>query len=83
MTDLIGFVLPFFIDIINRKISNSKARFIVSMLVCAVVALLLNLDKLQSGDVGSLLGSIGIIFTEAQLVYKAYWEKSKIRAKLL
>ena len=81
MQDFAGFILPPFIDLINRRIENSKVRFWVSMLVCVAVAVVLNLDKLNSFD--ELLGKASLIFAQAQIVYKTYWEKSGIREKIV
>lgn len=83
MQDLVGFVLPFFVDFINKNVANSQLRFAVSLLAAAVVATVLNLDKLQSGSWEELLGKIGLVFAEAQLVYKLYWEKSAVRENVL
>lgn len=83
LQDLVGLILPFLIDFVNRNIANSNLKFLVSMVACAGVAVLLNLDKLQSGSFEELLGKAGLIFTEAQVVYKLYWEKSQIRAKMI
>lgn len=82
MTDLIGLVMPFFIDYINRNIANSSVRFVISLVSCLIVAALLNLQKLTGGDVSGVLASAGIIFTEAQAVYKLYWDKSQLRREL-
>lgn len=81
MQNLVGLVLPFLIDIINSRIEEAKVRFAVSLLVCVVVGVLLNLDKLNRPE--DLLGSIAIIFSTAQATYKLYWEKSAPREKVL
>ena len=47
----------------------------------AQVAVVLNLDKLNSFD--ELLGKASLIFAQAQIVYKTYWEKSGIREKMV
>lgn len=81
MENFVGFILPPFIDLINRHIANSTAKFWISMLACVVVALVLNLDKLNSLD--ELLGKASLIFAQAQIVYKTYWEKSRMREKMV
>lgn len=83
MQDLVGFVIPFFIDFINKHVENSTVRFIISLVSSFVVAALLNLDKLQSGSWDELLGKTGLVFAEAQVVYKLYWEKSTLRENVL
>lgn len=81
MQDFAGFILPPFIDLINRNIANSKVRFWISMFACVAVAVVLNLDKLNNFD--ELLGKASLIFAQAQIVYKTYWEKSRMREKMV
>jgi hypothetical protein len=82
MENLIGFILPPVIDIINVKISNVTLKFWVSFIVCLAVAVIFNLDKLTLADLPTLLGNVGIIFSEAQIVYKTYWANSSLRTSL-
>lgn len=39
MLKLIGILLPFITDVINRRFANSDVRFAVSMAVCAVAGI--------------------------------------------
>ena len=82
MQDLVGFALPFIVDVINKKFPDSPVRFIIVLLSCIGAATLLNLDKLQSGDWGEILGKVGIIFTESQIIYHLYWKDSQARFKV-
>jgi hypothetical protein len=77
---LVGFILPPFIDLLNNKVTNTVVKFWVSLLVCTVIGVVLNLDKLK--DPTQLLGTLGIIFAEAQTVYHTYWQQSKARQEL-
>lgn len=79
---LIGLVLPPFIDFINAKITNSKLRFVVSLIVCTLVALVLEFmnGTLKYADMSEVLTSVALVFTSAQVVYKLYWEKSTMRS---
>jgi len=79
MQDLIGIILPGFIDLINRNVKNSTLRYWIAFGVSVVVAVALNLDKLQSGSWEELAGKIGLVFTEAQIVYKGVWEDLGVR----
>jgi len=83
MLELIGLVLPFLIDIINKHITNSKVKFLISLFVSLALAAWIKFDALVGGDVLSVLQSAGIVFAEAQTVYKLYWEKSAVRTALL
>jgi hypothetical protein len=80
MQDLIGFILPPVIDLVNQKISNAKAKFWIAMAICMIIGTIVNLDKLN--DLNGLLGSIAIIFAESQAVYKTYWGTSGARETL-
>jgi len=77
LQNLIGLVLPPVIDLINKKIGDERIRFAVSILLCIVVGLLINLDKLN--DLNSLLGNMAVVFATAQTTYNLYWKKSTLR----
>lgn len=79
MQDFVGFILPPFIDMINKHIQNATARFWAAIVISLAVATCLNLDKLNNFQ--DLLGSTALVFAEAQIVYKTYWEGSKLRSK--
>jgi len=74
-----GLVLPPVIDLVNQYVSNKILKFWVSMLICLVVAGILNFDKIASGNWAEFLGIAGFIFTQAQAVYKTYWSESRAR----
>lgn len=74
-----GAVMPPVIDLINRKITNSKIRYVISMVICLVLGTIFNLGELNPGDI---LASGAIIFAAAQTVYKTYYYKSDVRAKI-
>ena len=79
---LVGLILPPFIDFINARITNSKLRFVVSLIVCTLVALVLEFmnGTLKYADMSEVLTSVALVFTSAQVVYKLYWEKSTMRS---
>lgn len=86
--ELIGLLLPALIDLINRKIADSDARFWVSVVICGIVGAFVNwlatgfnfVDAMAGFQ--SLTASIMAIFGLAQLSYKAVWEKSGVRSAL-
>ncbi len=84
---LVGLILPPFIDFINKNIANSKVKFVISLLVSLVVAVAvkfyegkLTLDAL--GNVPALLTTAGVIFAEAQVVYKLLYHNSALERKI-
>lgn len=76
---LAGAVMPPVIDLINNKVANSTVRYFISMAICLILGGLLNLGKLNPGDI---LASGAIIFAAAQTMYKTYWSSSNARAKV-
>jgi len=80
LTNLIGFILPPFIDLINTRVANSIVRFWISMLFCVAVGVIINLEKIKNPE--EFLGSIALVFATAQITYKTYWEKSAPRQEL-
>src|SRR3990167_1752276 len=82
-----GLALPFVIDFVNRNILNSKIRFWASFVICVVIALAVNFNKVLEvnnwQDAGVLTGQVSFIFAQAQIVYKLYWEKNPLRTKII
>jgi len=83
----VGIGLPVVIDFVNARVANSKIRFVLSVVICAVVALALNFNKVLEvnnwQDAGILAGQVSFIFAQAQIVYKLYWEKNPLRTKII
>jgi hypothetical protein len=78
---LIGFILPPFIDLVNKYIANSNIRFVISLVLCLIVG---GVAKAMSGqldfsNVPAILTSAGVIFAEAQITYKLYWKDASLR----
>lgn len=82
MTELVGLIVPFFIDFINRRVTNSDVRFWISMGVCALIGVALNYSAIMAGSVEEVAKSASLVFASAQLTYKLYWEKSNLRENL-
>jgi hypothetical protein len=80
MQDLVGFILPPVIDLINRKVANAILRFWIAMAVCVLVGVIVHINELNNLE--NILGSIGVIFAESQIVYKTYWANSGVRDSL-
>ena len=76
-----GFVLPVAVDFINKRIKNHKIKYVVALLLSVVVGALFHINELTNAP--EVLATIGIVFAESQTIYKLYWEKSELRAKML
>jgi len=79
--ELIGFLLPPVIDLINNRIASSKVKYLISLLISIGLGALVNYDNLYGTS--EILGSSAVIFAEAQTFYKLYWENSKPRSAIL
>ena len=84
MINLIGFLLPPLIDLINRKVSDSDARFWISVLVCSLFGIALEVATmgLVFTSVDPYVESILAMFGLAQLSYKALYEGSNLQTTI-
>lgn len=80
-TQLVGFLLPPIIQILNKDIpeKNQKQRFLATLATCLVTALVLNFNKLQLDTLDQVLTSFTLIFAESQAVYKLYFKQSAVK----
>lgn len=81
-TELVGLVLPPFIDYLNREVPNENERFLVAVMVCVAVAVLTKWSNLQSGSATEVMTTASIIFLQSQVIFKLYFKNSFIREKL-
>ena len=81
-----GWVMPAIVDLVNQHVTNSRVRFILSIIITFLLATLLNLDQLVSinswADAGVFAGTVSFLFAQSQIAYKLYWEKSQLRSNL-
>lgn len=78
---IVGFALPPFIDVVNTKITNSKVRFVVSLVVSLLIGLVTVFftEGLDFSNPSNILLGAAAAFTTAQVTYKQYYENSKAR----
>lgn len=74
---IIGALLPPVIDLINRRISSSKVRYVISVVVCLLLGVALNYQGLSLSNPETFLTSFGLIFASAQTTYKMYWKENR------
>lgn len=80
MQNLLGFLLPPVIAAVNSKVTNPTLRFIASLGISAIVAVIVHFQELQFMTPEQIFASIGLIATEAQIAYRTYWhEESPVR----
>lgn len=75
---IIGIVLPFVVDFVNKNVKTSRTRYLIALLVSILAGGVQTYFNHQ-WDAKDVFGSIGVIFTLSQTVYKTYWETSKLR----
>lgn len=82
--NLIGFILPPFVEYLNKDVPNENARFVISLVACLLAALAVNWQKIAAGTMTQeqLVLLIGIIFTESQTIFKLYFQESWLRQKM-
>ena len=76
---VIGAVLPFFIDLINKYVKSGNWKYVISLVISLVVGAVLSYQDLSLANV---LASGAIVFAAAQTVYKTYYGDSQLRTKL-
>lgn len=81
--DLVGLILPPFVDIVNKDVPNEEERFLVTLLVCFLVALFLKWPQIANGSPDQVITDGALVFMESQLIYKLYFAKSFLRSKLI
>ena len=83
---LVGFILPPLVTVLNTDVTDHKAKFLVTLVVCFFVAIFLNLGKLITGDavssVEATLQSLLLVFTESQAVYRLYFKGSVLESHI-
>lgn len=79
---LIGFLLPPLIDLVNNYIKNSRARFWMSVAVCAIVGTLVEFVITGGLTVEGVSTQTMLTFGMAQLSYGALWKGSQADAEL-
>jgi len=75
---IMGAFLPPIIDLINSKIIDSKIKYLVSIIVCVLISVSIQLLSIGF-NWGELVENASIIFLSAQSIYKLYWKDSSLR----
>lgn len=77
-----GLALPPFIDYVNKRVYNEKARFAIAVLMCLGLATVFKWESLAYGSPEDVLAAGTIIFIESQAVFKFYFKDSYLRESL-
>ena len=79
---LVGQMLPYGIDLINRYVASSRIRFWISVAVSLVLGIIFNFDIFHAGSLYDLLLSALTLWFSSQAAYKTYYEGSYIQYKI-
>lgn len=79
---LVGFVMPPFVEVLNRDVKGKGAQAVIAFLACFLAAVLLHWNEIAFGNPEQVVAITGIFFTESHLLYKLYFERSSIRYRI-
>jgi hypothetical protein len=79
---LVGVILPPFIEVLNKDVTDHNEQVIVTVLTCVLAATLLHWTELTTWSVDAFFGNLAIIIGESQVVYAMYWKNSVLKTKL-
>jgi hypothetical protein len=79
---LAGVILPPFIQLLNKDVPDSRTRFIISVCTCIITATVINWHKIMIGTPDTFYTSTLLIFIESEAVYRLYFKRSWLQAKL-
>jgi ABC-type nitrate/sulfonate/bicarbonate transport system permease component len=76
---LLGAVLPPFTDFINKHVTNSYWRFVISLLVALALGTVL---AFLQNDMNAVLSDGTLIFTSSQVVYNLWYGNSDLQNRI-
>lgn len=85
---LIGFLLPPFVQVLNRDIpENGRSKFIVTTIVCFLVAVILNWRTIFAetdwGSVEATLATFSFILAQSEIAYRLYFKNSALQQRII
>lgn len=83
LPNLVGFFLPIVIQVLNLRVHREIERYMISVIVCILVAVGLHWQDMAFGNVTMVAASIGILFAESNTLYTLYFSRSGLRASLI
>lgn len=82
LSTLLGQIMPYVADFINKYITSAKLRFWIPLSLSFIIASLYNIDQIQLGAVRGWLESGLILWSSSQAAYKMYYEGSKAQVAI-
>lgn len=79
---LVGFIMPPFVEVLNKDVKKSNERFLVALIACFTVSILLHWNAIAYGTPEQLFTYAGIIFTECMVIFKLYFSDSWLRGTI-
>lgn len=75
---LVGAVMPPIVDLVNKRLTNPKIKYLVSVIICVIVGFLVSLLSGEFTWDNVLVAAVTAI-AGAQTSYKLYWRDSSLR----
>jgi len=80
---VLAWIVPPVTDIINTRITDTRWRYVASLVVSLGVGLLATLPEiLQGRDGQEVLGSIATVFVASQTYYNLIWKQTGVHKTL-
>jgi hypothetical protein len=76
---LVGFIMPPFVEVFNREVKTETQRFLVSVVACLFAAVLLHWNEIAYGTPEQVFSFAGVIFLESQATYRLYFKDSQLQ----
>lgn len=82
MEIVVGVIAMFVADVINRKIDNSRLRFLLIVVLSLVGGLLTVLTQIKVATPQEIIASASMVFTTSQVLYKLLYKDSSLQGKI-
>ena len=77
--NFVGFLLPPFVEILNKDVKSDWERYIVSLITCLLIGILLHWNDIAHGTPQDTFLYATMIFVESNTIYKLYFANSRLR----
>jgi len=78
----IGLLLPPIIEIVNKDVHNENERYLIALITSLLAAAFIDWNLIIHAHVITVLQTVAVYATEAQLMFNLYWKDSFLRKKL-
>lgn len=79
---LVGFVMPPFVEMLNKDVPAERERKYLSILACFIVAILLHWKDIELGTPQMAVAYFVLIYGEMNVLFRFYFGDSQLRTVL-